>query len=130
MLWVQDTLSISMSLLLIDHPLVCLHLPNLNIGNGSVRLRRRIKEWNTALEAIVARMRNADVAIEVYDAAGVFDRVLDNPAQYGFTDAASYGDSDEFIWADMLHPTTAMHKVIAADFAKFLANEEVDSQET
>src|SRR5277367_2976107 len=127
---VLEILSISTFPLLIDHQLVCSHLPNLNLlGNGSLSLCRRINEWNTALEAKVAQKRTAEVAIELYDAAKLFSQVLDNPVKYGFKDAISAGDSEDYIWRDILHPTTAMHKVIAADFAKFLAKGEDDSQE-
>ena len=92
-------------------------------------MRNRINEWNAALEARVAQKRTADVAIELYDAAELFNHVLDDPVKYGFKDAISAGDSDEYIWRDILHPTSAMHKVIAADFAKFLAKGEDKTQE-
>jgi phospholipase/lecithinase/hemolysin len=81
------------------------------------------------LEATVAQKRNADVAIEVFDVAEIFKKVLDDPAQYGFKAATTCGNSDECIWRDILHPTTAMHKVIAADVAKFLTKGEDTSPE-
>ena len=92
-------------------------------------MRQRINAWNTTLREKVVQKRTVDVAIDVYDTEEIFKQVLDNPVKYGFEDAISTGDSDEYIWSDFLHPTTAMHKVIAADFAKFLANGEDDTQE-
>jgi phospholipase/lecithinase/hemolysin len=81
------------------------------------------------LEAIVQRKRNAEVAIAIYDAVKLFNKVLDNPKEYGFKDAISTGNSDQCVWRDLIHPTTAMHKVIAADIAKFLIGEEEKSEE-
>lgn len=70
------------------------------------------------------RERHSDVSLDVYDVAGLFNDVLDNPAKYGFKDAISYGDPEKCVWSDILHPTSAMHKVIAADVARFLTVEE------
>ena len=53
--------------------------------------------------------------------------MLDNPKKYGFRNGTSTGDSKECVWQDILHPTSAMHKVIAADVAKFLTDEEKKS---
>jgi phospholipase/lecithinase/hemolysin len=55
--------------------------------------------------------------------------VLDNPTKYGFRNGTSRGDSKKCVWQDILHPTTAMHMVIAADVAKFLTHEEEKSAE-
>lgn len=91
-------------------------------------INARICKWNIELEANISRKRNPDAAIEVYDAAKFFNNVLDNPTKYGFKDAISKGDSNECIWQDLLHPTTAMHKVLAADVAKFLTRNEGNDQ--
>ena len=37
------------------------------------------------------------------------------------------GDEEKCVWQDMLHPTCAMHRVIAADVARFLTDEESQS---
>ena len=73
--------------------------------------------------------RHNDVVVEVYDAAKLFNDVLDNPTQYGFHDGTSTGDPDKCVWQDILHPTTAMHKFIAADVARFLTAEGGSIQE-
>jgi hypothetical protein len=95
----------------------------LNIGNGSVRLRARIAEWNAALDECVEVFRrdHEDITVEIYDAAKLFTEVLDDPKKYGFKDAVS-DCSDDGVWLDYLHPTSAMHKVLAADVVKFLTN--------
>jgi lysophospholipase L1-like esterase len=86
------------------------------------RLNSNIVGWNTKLAEHVKtfKMKHPDITIGIYDAHALFTKVLDNPQEYGFQDAYSSGDSDKYIWKDQLHPTSAMHKVIAADVAKFL----------
>jgi phospholipase/lecithinase/hemolysin len=104
-------------------------LSSLTTGNDSTSLRSRINEWNTSLVEFANKFRNShdDVDVAIYDAAGLFNEVLDNPTKYGFKNGTSMGDSKENVWQDILHPTSAMHKVIAADVAKFLTNEEKKS---
>ena len=70
------------------------------------------------------RKSHDDADVAIYDAAGLFNEVLNNPTKYGFINGTSTGDSKKCVWEDMLHPTTAMHEVIAADVAKFLTDEE------
>lgn len=40
--------------------------------------------------------------------------VLDNPAANGFDDATCIG-GEECVWSDSYHPTSAYHKLQAAD---------------
>jgi phospholipase/lecithinase/hemolysin len=91
------------------------------------RLNLNIVGWNTKLAEHVSafKKKHPDITIGIYDAHALFTKVLDNPEEYGFQDAYSYGGSDKYIWRDQLHPTSAMHKIIAADVAKFLTEFEV-----
>lgn len=91
------------------------------------RLNLKIVDWNTKLGEQVSafKKKHQDITIAIYDAHALFTKVLDNPEEYGFQDAYSNGRSDKYIWMDYLHPTSAMHKVIAADVAKFLTEFEV-----
>ena len=92
-------------------------------------LRTRIGRWNVALVEFVKAFcdRHSDVTAEVYDAAKLFNDVLDNPTQYGFNDGTSSGDPEKSVWQDTFHPTTAMHKFIAADVYRFLTAKEQES---
>ena len=65
-----------------------------------------------------------DVDVAIYDVARLFNEVLDSPTKFGFRDGTSFDDSEKCVWEDMLHPTSAMHKVITADVAKFLTKED------
>lgn len=98
-------------------------------GNESTSLRSRIKKWNEILPefADVFRQQHQDVYAAVYDAAGLFSKVLDNPTNYGFKDNISSGNSEDCIWYDYLHPNSAMYKILANDLAKFLSIEEKQS---
>jgi len=71
-----------------------------------------------------------DVDVAVYDVARLFNEVLNNPQKFGFKDGTSFDDSEKCVWQDILHPTSAMHKVIAADVAKFLTNADRKASKT
>jgi phospholipase/lecithinase/hemolysin len=64
--------------------------------------------------------------VAVYDSRALFNKVLDHPTEYGFINGSTYG-KDSCVWYDILHPTSQMHKVIAADVAKFLTGLEVEA---
>ena len=94
-------------------------------------MRTRIKTWNSTLIEHAQKFseKHDDVRVRIYDAAAVFTRALDDPKKYGFKDCTSkfmLSDAEEesCIWYDDLHPTSAMHKILAADLAKFLTEEE------
>ena len=55
----------------------------------------------------------------VYSSYDTFTRVLDDPELHGFTpeDVSKKGGA---IWRDDLHPTSAMHAIIANDMAQLL----------
>jgi phospholipase/lecithinase/hemolysin len=91
-------------------------------GNNNQATKSRIREWNLKLADFtsVFRNRHLDASVYIYDVVTLFTEVLDNPKKYGFKDAGSQCPTDECIWNDDLHPTSAMHKVIAADLEKFL----------
>jgi phospholipase/lecithinase/hemolysin len=55
----------------------------------------------------------------IYSSYDTFTRVLRDPVSHGFAaeDATKEGGG---IWYDHLHPTSAMHDVVARDIARFL----------
>ena len=90
-------------------------------------MRMRIKTWNSTLIEYSQKFseKHDDVQVRIYDVAAVLTRVLDDPEKYGFKDSTSkfmLSDAEEesCIWYDDLHPTSAIHKILAADLAKFL----------
>ena len=92
----------------------------------------RIKAWNSNLIEYAQKFceKHDDVRVRIYDAAAVFTRVLDDPKKYGFKDSTSKfmlsdAEEEDCIWYDGFHPTSGMHKILAADLAKFLTEEEL-----
>jgi phospholipase/lecithinase/hemolysin len=51
-----------------------------------------------------------------------FNRILDDPTAHGFetSDPTTSGGG---IWFDALHPTSAVHKILAEDIGKFLESQ-------
>ena len=94
------------------------------IGNSPSSLGRRIAQWNSALPQFVNDFisNHKDISVVVYDAHKLINGVLDQPKKYGFKDAISQCHTSDCIWADGVHATFATHRIIAADFARFLGN--------
>jgi phospholipase/lecithinase/hemolysin len=70
--------------------------------------------------AYAFRMRHCSISVSVFDTVPLFNEVLDHPTKYGFTDAMSVCGTKECIWYDGIHPTFAMHKILANELATFL----------
>lgn len=100
------------------------------VGSGSSSLRARINAWNQILIETAENFREkyTDVQVRIFDFSAPFMKVLDDPKKYGFKDNTtmfirSMAEMEECIWYDELHPTTGMHKIVAAELAKFLTEE-------
>lgn len=93
-------------------------------GNGISTLGPRITQWNAALPQFVNGFLNqySDISVTVYDVHTLFTTVLNNWESYGFKDAVSQCHISDCIWADGVHSTFAMHRIIAADLAQVLRN--------
>jgi len=79
------------------------------------------KAWNASLAAHIAEFAtdHSDASVFLFTAWDTFTRVLDDPVAHGFKtgDTRRKGGG---IWVDQLHPTSAMHEVVAQDMAIFL----------
>ncbi|CAE6350880.1 unnamed protein product [Rhizoctonia solani] len=89
-------------------------------SNNNATLASLVTSWNTQLKASVEafKAKHSDVAVFYYDSWSLYTKLLDSPAQYGFTDVTSTGGS---FWIDTIHPRTKVHQYMAEDLAKFLA---------
>ncbi|KDQ09579.1 carbohydrate esterase family 16 protein [Botryobasidium botryosum FD-172 SS1] len=87
------------------------------------------KSHNTQLSSRIARFVKSHPEISAFQfyAYDMFNQMLDNPEMYGFNpkDVRKAGGS---VWVDHLHPTSAVHKVIAENVASFLYEIEGKSQ--
>jgi phospholipase/lecithinase/hemolysin len=91
-------------------------------GNNNPNLKWQIAEWNTHLKAFTweFKKRHSDIFIDIYDAAKVINRMLDNPSKFGFKDAISSCRTAECVWKDQVHPTFAAQRILAEHFAAYL----------
>jgi hypothetical protein len=80
--------------------------------------------WNSALEKNIEKFvaSHPDVTAMVYSSYDTFSRVFNNPSQFGFQPSTAHRMGGP-IWLDHLHPTSAMHAVIAGDIADFLISQ-------
>ncbi|KIO19679.1 hypothetical protein M407DRAFT_30680 [Tulasnella calospora MUT 4182] len=104
-------------------------LPNASGGQRSLFQHRedRCRIWN---ETLTTQAQNnfaeahPDASIFVFDARSVFEQMLTDPAKYGFSAKAGRGFDQEMYW-DAIHPTTAVHRIVAKAVADFLAGDGV-----
>jgi biotin-(acetyl-CoA carboxylase) ligase len=80
------------------------------------------KKWNQELERYVRLFANShpkEITAMIYSSYDTFNRVLDHPELHGFTleDIDRKGSS---IWHADIHPTSAMHDIIARDIVRLL----------
>ncbi|OCH86236.1 hypothetical protein OBBRIDRAFT_797374 [Obba rivulosa] len=80
--------------------------------------------WNTYLKDGIATFSSAHpgVTAMLFSSWDTFTRVLDNPIEYGF-EPEVVGKRNGPLWADHLHPTSAMHDWIARDMVAFLTSQ-------
>lgn len=86
------------------------------------RLRSDITAYNKALTDRVAKFKasNSGVKALVFNTKPSFDTVVGDFATYGAKDATCYGSSD-CLWTDNYHAGQAIHKLLAQNFAKGIA---------
>jgi phospholipase/lecithinase/hemolysin len=123
----QGTLSSSPFLTSKEHLVVTPHWHSpeasvLTAGHNAEHLRLRVREWNARLSNHTSEFRTthpkANVAI--YNADTLFNKIMDDPNGYGFIDTTSHCKEEGCMWADTLHPTWGVHRILAADIAHSL----------
>ncbi|KAL4957082.1 hypothetical protein BDW69DRAFT_52370 [Aspergillus filifer] len=79
-------------------------------------------EYNQQLQVAVDEWseKHPESTVSIYDAWSFFTEILDHPKSYGFQDSTSMGNGKKHIWWDDLHPTSALHRLLARDVAGFL----------
>jgi len=89
-----------------------------------------LMNWNQELRRYVSLFANShvkEVTAMIYSSFDTFNRVLDDPESHGFVK----GDVEKRggIWDDAIHPTSAMHEIIAKDIALLLVGQPAFSGE-
>lgn len=83
----------------------------------------RYATWNNTLSRSMDAFEtaHADATLFEFSAYDTFTRILDSPESFGFNnkreDVSKAGGE---IWVDMLHPTSAVHAVVAREMEEFL----------
>jgi lysophospholipase L1-like esterase len=77
--------------------------------------------WNMALHDGIQDFctRHRDITALLFSSYATFHQILTSPAQYGFS-SADLGLRGGRIWLDHIHPSSAVHDVLARDLAEFL----------
>ncbi|KIO19678.1 carbohydrate esterase family 16 protein [Tulasnella calospora MUT 4182] len=100
-------------------------LPNASGGRRSLYKDResRCQAWNQVLKRRIQTefmTAHPDASVFVFDTWELFERMLTNPTEFGFSVKAGRGFDQEMYW-DSIHPTSAVHRVVARAVADFLA---------
>lgn len=78
-----------------------------------VRLTDNIRRWNGSLAKRTDRWLSLDgTSARLFSAHEVFNEILEAPVQHGF-DADDPHKQGGRIWADHIHPTAKVHKIVA-----------------
>ncbi|KAK7464133.1 hypothetical protein VKT23_006296 [Stygiomarasmius scandens] len=91
-------------------------------------LRGVIEDFNSKLEQRLQDLKanHTDVTTFLWDSNSAFNEILDNPTQYGFRDATTFGAGDDLFWGSDggqgLHPSSKAHDYFAQDIADVLGN--------
>lgn len=90
---------------------------------GFLRHHAKIDVWNQALLQQVASLepQYTDIRAFIFPAHALFLDIFENPGGYGFSQedvGRAYGGK---IWMDGLHPTSAVHSIIADRLIRYLS---------
>ena len=106
--------------LLIFSPLILLPVV-LNWGGPSSNAHEKYLTWNNSLAVQLEEFKAAFPLSKVFTFSShdTFTRILDDPSSYGMAkeDVAIIGGE---VWVDHLHPTSAVHVVLARELEAFL----------
>ena len=106
------------------------------------QVAEKTQAYNSGLPAIISyyQAQYPNIKIKMFDTKGLFDRLLQSPTTYGFTnvqDTCLQNPDNNYVFAttrkagcngynymfwDNLHPTTAVHKVLGEAVADFVQN--------
>ena|ERR1700677_2885387 len=96
-----------------------------SLGPKALDRSQIFKTWNQELGKYVRLFTNShpkEITAMIYSSHGTFSRVLDAPESHGFV-LEDINKKGGCIWRDDLHPTSAMHDIIAKDIAQLLEDQ-------
>ncbi|KAJ3895479.1 hypothetical protein GG344DRAFT_85942 [Lentinula edodes] len=90
------------------------------VGNvtAAAEMKEHIALFNSALanHTIAFSEKNPNATVMTFDANAVFNNILDNAAEFGFSNITGFctcTDPEGFFWYNTGHPTQAVHKLVA-----------------
>ncbi|KAJ7758241.1 hypothetical protein B0H16DRAFT_1720846 [Mycena metata] len=91
-------------------------------ATGLALLKSVILTYNSKLATKVVSFKanNTGVKTWLWDAHTEFNTILDNPTQYGFVDAVSFGNTGDF-WGNNYHPSSPAHQIFAQQISALMA---------
>lgn len=117
--------------------------PLATVAGASALFSGATLQFNALLDAAALELMAElpDLTVQVVDIYSAFNDVLANPGDLGIvntTDACipdivvvptspACGNVNEFVFYDLVHPTTVMHRAIADEFSPFLASANVSA---
>ncbi|KAI0745782.1 hypothetical protein C8Q76DRAFT_780872 [Earliella scabrosa] len=92
-------------------------------ANAQAAEKKVIAGYNAKLVTRADAFKTANTGVKTWfwDSASDFTRILDNPTQFGFSDATSVGNAKSF-WGDVYHPASAAHKILAQNVAEVISD--------
>lgn len=83
----------------------------------------KIKIWNETLWRLAEKVEkdHADTSVFVFPTWDLFTSIFDDPAKYGFRPQDVVEPYGGKMWMDVLHPTSAVHKIIADHVVELLS---------
>lgn len=80
-------------------------------------------EFPLTNHTVAFRTAHPDTNVAIYNAAALFDELLDDPTAFGFRNEHDRNFTDEDVmWFDTLHPSCSVQKLLAKDIAAALGN--------
>ncbi|KAJ3811872.1 hypothetical protein F5876DRAFT_88058 [Lentinula aff. lateritia] len=90
------------------------------VGNATAaaEMKEHIALFNSALanHTIAFSEKNPNATVMTFDANAVFNNILDNAAEFGFSNITGFctcTDPEGFFWYNTGHPTQAVHRLVA-----------------
>ncbi|KAI0628890.1 hypothetical protein C8Q77DRAFT_1067250 [Trametes polyzona] len=92
-------------------------------GDIPAKLQETVLAWNSALRDQAAKFsaEHSDATVLIWSSHELFTQLLSNPELFGF-DKEDASKEEGSIFEDGLHPTSAVHLVIARHLSDFLSN--------
>ncbi|EJD44375.1 hypothetical protein AURDEDRAFT_104001 [Auricularia subglabra TFB-10046 SS5] len=83
----------------------------------AAKYKSAVLDYNAKLDVLVTSFKesHSDVSTWLVDTHAAITKLLDDPTQYGFRDATTYGSAEDLIWCNNYHISPAVHDYLAQE---------------